>query len=433
MAREAKLMNLWLVMAGEIGHRKTTFVLGCVSAAVAVGAVTVSTALLRGHDLRTERLIELKEARTREEMARMEDDYRVIMKRMGYNVMILHKDQDVTELYAAGYPSVTMPEEHAEKLAAAGLQTLNHLLPVLQRRVEWPETGEKILLSGVRGQMALPGRKGNRSPIMAPVPEGSVALGHTIAARADVTAGEKVTLMGETFRVERVEAVRGTADDMAVWVALKKAQAWLGESDRINGILALECVCHAGSLGQIVSQVTGILPDTQVFEFSSKVQGRAEARKRAAETRKTALQAELEQRLRLRGERRRLTAAVRPLAVAGAGLWMLLLAYGNARDRRGEIGMLRAIGVRENQILAMFLGKAVLMGTAGGVVGIAAGLAAGLAAAGAGAGMRGVLWLAGGAAILPVFLMGPLLGCLATLWPAIRAARRDPAEVLGEE
>lgn len=426
-------MKLWRLMAGEIGYRRTAFVLGCVSAAVAVGAVTVSTALLRGHDLRTERLIELKEARTREEMARMEDDYRVIMKRMGYNVMVLHREQDVAELYATGCPSVSMPEEYAERLAATGLQTLNHLLPVLQRRVEWPETGEKIMLTGVRGQMALPGRKGGRSPIMAPVPEGSVALGNAIAARADVTAGEKVTLMGETFQVERVEAARGTADDMAVWVGLEKAQAWLGEPGRINGILALECVCHADSLGQIVEQVTGVLPDTQVFEFSSKVKGRAEARKRAAETRETALKAELEQRLRLRGERRRLTAAVRPLAVAGAGLWMLLLAYGNARDRRGEIGMLRAIGVREKQILAMFLGKAALMGTAGSVVGIAAGVAAGLAAAGAGLSGHDVLWLAGGAAMLPVFLMGPLLGCLATFWPAVRAARSDPAEVLGEE
>jgi len=426
-------MNLWRVMVGEIGYRKLSFALGCVSVAVAVGAIAVSTALLRGHDLRTEKLIEMKEAKTRAEMAKMEDDYRVIMKRMGYNVMILHQKQDVAELHASGYPSVTMPEADAERLAAAGLPTLNHLLPVLQKRMDWPETGEKILLTGVRGQMPLPGGKGARAPIMAPVPAGSVALGHVIAARVDVTAGEKVTLMGEVFNVERVEAVRGTADDMAVWVGLEKAQEWLDEPGRINGILALECVCHAEALGQIVEQVTGVLPDAQVFEFTSKVQGRAEARKRAAETRKTALQAELKQRLDLRGERERLMAAVQPLAVAGGGLWMLLLAYGNTRDRRSEIGMLRAIGVREKQVLALFLGKAALMGTIGSMVGIAAGLWAGCLASGVALAWREIWWLAGGRALLPVFLMGPLLGCLATLWPAIRAARQDPADVLGEE
>lgn len=426
-------MNLWRVMAGEIGYRKMSFAFGCVSAAVAVGAITCSTALLRGHDLRSEKLIEMKEARTRAEMARMEDDYRVIMKRMGYNVMILHKDQDIAELHARGYPSLTMPESYAEILAAAGLPTLNHLLPVLQQRVLWPETDEKILLTGVRGQMQLPGREGGRAPIMAPIPAGHAALGNAIAARVDVTAGEKITLMGESFTVERVEAVRGTADDMAVWVGLAKAQGWLNEPGRINAILALECVCHAEALGQIVEQVTGVLPDTQVFEFTSKVQGRAEARKRATETRQKALQAELEQRLGLRAERQRLMAAVRPLAVAGAGLWMLLLAYGNARDRRSEIGMLRAIGVREKQILVMFLGKAALTGLAGGVVGIAIGLAAGFWASGVAAAWQQMWWLVGGRTILLVFMMGPLLGCLATLWPAIRAARLDPAAVLGEE
>ena len=426
-------MNLWRVMAGEIGYRKMTFVLGCVSAAVAVGAITCSTALLRGHDLRTGKLIEIKEAKTRAEMARMEDDYRVIMKRMGYNVMILHKDQDIAELHSLGYPSVTMPEVYAETLAAARLQTLNHLLPVLQKRVLWPEIGEKILLTGVRGQMQLPGRKGSRTPIMAPVPDGYIALGNAVAARADVTAGEKITLMGETFKVERVEAMRGTADDMAVWADLEKVQGWLKEPGRINGILALECVCHSESLGQIVGQVTGVLPDTQVFEFSSKVQGRAEARKRAAETRKVTLQAELEQRLGLRAERQRLMATVEPLAVAGAALWMLLLAYGNARDRRSEIGMLRAIGVREKQILALFLGKAALMGLVGGVAGIAVGLLVGFLASGVAAAWHEIWWLAGGRTVLLVFMMGPLLGCLATSWPAVRAARKDPADVLGEE
>ena len=127
-------MNLWRVMAGEIGYRKLSFALGCVSAAVAVCAITASIALLRGHDLRTEKLIEIKEAKTRAEMAKMEDDYRVIMKRMGYNVMILHRDQDVAELHALGYPSVTMPAAYAERLAVAALPTLNHLLPVLQKR-----------------------------------------------------------------------------------------------------------------------------------------------------------------------------------------------------------------------------------------------------------------------------------------------------------
>lgn len=426
-------MTLWNLVAGEIGYRKLSFVLGCLSVAIAVGAVTGSGALLRGHDRRTEQLVEQKEARTRAELARMEDDYRVILKRMGYNTLILHRDQDLGELHAQGYPTVTMPEAYVERLAQGGIETLNHLLPVLQKRVRWPETGETILLAGVCGQIRVAGRRGDQAPILAPIPSGRVALGRALAKRVDKTAGETVTLMGESFVVERVEAARGTAEDMAIWVDLAKAQKWLNEPGRINGILALECVCHADSLGLITAEVTKLLPDTQVFEFTSKVRGRAEARQRAAETRLATLAAEQEQRQRLRGERERLAAVLIPLAVAGSALWIVLLAYSNARARRSEIGMLRAVGVRQRQILALFLSKAALMGAAGSLAGIAAGVAAGAWAAGirlAG----GAAWeLAGGWRLGWFFLLGVALSCGAVLGPALLAARRDPAEVMGEE
>lgn len=426
-------MNLGRLMFGEIRYRRLGFLLGAVSAALAAGVIVGSVTLLRGHDVRTERLVEEREVQIRQEMAKMEDDYRVIMKRMGYNVLVLHKDQDLAELHAKGYPTVTMAEAEAEKLAAVGLPSLNHLLPILQRRIKWPEKGEEILLTGTRGQMRLAGRGVTRSPIMAPVPTGSVALGNTIAARVDVTAGERIELMGASFRVERVEPTRGTSDDMAVWVDLAQAQEWLKLPGRISGILALECVCHADALGQIVSDVQKVLPQAQVFEFGSIVRGRAEARKRASETRETALKGELEQRLALREERQRLMATVKPLAVVGAGVWMLLLFYGNARDRRSEIGMLRAIGVRQNQILTLFLGKALLMGGLGSLLGIVGGTIAGVLAAGSNLTPGGILGLAGGGTLLLALLMGPALGGLAVAWPALSAVRRDPAQVLGEE
>ena len=426
-------MTLWRLLTGEIAHRRLSFALGCLSIAIAVGAVVGSLAMLRGHDLRTERLIEEKEARTREEMARLEDDYRIIMKRMGYNVMILPAAQDMSELHAQGYPSQTLPESYAERLAASGFDSLNHLLPLLQRRIVWPETGENILLCGVRGQLALPGRKGERAPIQAPIPPGRIALGHTLAARIDATAGESVVLMGERFTVERVESSRGTVDDLALWAALDKVQGWLNEPGRISGILALECVCHAESLGQIIEQVTGLLPDTQVFEFGSIVRGRAEARQRAAAAARLAIEEEKAQRLRLRAERARLATGAAAAAVAGAALWVLVLAYGNARDRRSEIGMLRAVGLREWQILTLLLGKALLMGACGGAIGLAAGWICGARAADVPLLSRAAWALAGGWQLAVIWLLGPLLAGVAACGPALMAARRDPADVLGRE
>ena len=426
-------MTLWHMLREEIHFRRLAFILGCASVAVAVAAVVGSLSLLRSHDLRTEKLVEQKEAETREAMKAMENDYRIIMKRMGYNVMILPAAEKTDEMRLRGFVTSTMPFEYAERLAASDLMSLNHQLPVLQRQVEWREAGETILLCGVRGQMALAARPGGRSPIQAPIPQGSVALGNAIAAKVNVTAGETVTLFGEKFRVERVDPSRGTIDDMTVWADLAWVQQKVGANGLISGILALECVCHADQYNTIVADVQSVLPDVQVFEFTSKVQGRAEARQRAAQTSRQAIAAEQEQRQRLRTERARLAVTVSSLAIGGASLWVLLLAYGNARDRRGEIGLLRAVGLGHRHILALLLGKALVMGAIGGAVGALLGVICGAEAAGEPLFSRQTLNLAGNWQLAIIWLLGPALAVVAALWPSLTAAAHDPAEVLGKE
>ncbi|NCC92357.1 MAG: ABC transporter permease [Opitutae bacterium] len=151
------------------------------------------------------------------------------------------------------------------------------------------------------------------------------------------------------------------------------------------------------------------------------------------DARRQAILEEKQQRQRLREERQRLMSIIVPLAVAGAGLWVMLLTFGNAHDRRGEIGMLRAIGMRERQIIILFVAKSLLMGSVGGLIGVIGGVLAGALAAEISP-MDTEAWhLSGGVALAMMFLIGPLLGCLAGLPPAISAARRDPAEVLCKE
>jgi hypothetical protein len=426
-------MTLWHLVFGEMAHRKLNAVLMSLSVAAAAACAVGSLALLGGHDWRTERIIEQKEAATRKEMARLEDDTRIIMRRMGYNVLILHRDQDVAELHTLGYPTTSMPEEWAERLAQAEVETLNHLLPILQRRVLWPEIDQQVLLTGIRGQVAqnISGRS-ERSPITHPVPSQAVVLGDVLARRIEASVGSTVTLMGERFRVERVNAHRGTSDDMAVWVELHKAQQWLEMPGRINGILALECVCSADSLGRIQAEIAAILPETQVFEFSSKVRGRAEARQRAAEAHRVAIDAEKTHRTTMRREREQLAVVLVPVIAIGACVGVLLLASANARERRGEIGILRALGLRERQIVSAFLAKAAVTGLLGGAIGSVGGLLLGSLAAGGGLEAGLFAWVAPWQVALALAL-GPVLGCLSSLPPAVSAARRDPAAVLSEE
>src|SRR5262249_5911646 len=146
-------MSLRRLVVREILFRKLNFCLGVLAATVAVGCVAGALALLRRHDLDTERIIAAKEAETRARMAALEDDYRKLTLKMGFNVLILPKNQNLGDLYADDFASNYMPEEYASRLAQSRVATLNHVLPSLQQRIKWPEYDRTVLLMGVRSEV----------------------------------------------------------------------------------------------------------------------------------------------------------------------------------------------------------------------------------------------------------------------------------------
>jgi putative ABC transport system permease protein len=95
-------------------------------------------------------------------------------------------------------------------------------------------------------------------------------------------------------------------------------------------------------------------------------------------------------------------------------------------ERRSEIGLRRALGATRGQIRAQFLAEAILLSLAGGVAGVGIGAAA-TAAYARGRGEAVVIppqaWAGGLAAAV-------VIGALAGLLPAIRAARLSPTQAL---
>ncbi|MCL5742823.1 MAG: FtsX-like permease family protein, partial [Acidobacteria bacterium] len=155
---------------------------------------------------------------------------------------------------------------------------------------------------------------------------------------------------------------------------------------------------------------------------------RAEARDRAAKEAADALAAEVANRRRLRDEQERFSSILAPLVLLASALWVGLVFYTNVRERRGEIGILRALGARAATILRLFLTKALLMGCAGGLAGYLLGTSIGLA--GPGGGGSSVLDLR---IFLVVFCTAVVLSAGASWVPAYYAAQQEPAEVLREE
>lgn len=433
-------MKLRTLILGEIRFRLIGFLGGCASITVAIACLVGAVTLLRMQDTRAERLLAAREQETRSEMERLEDDYRRIMRDLGHNVLIIHRDQGLAELQAHGHPQVTMPASHAQRLAQGGTETLNHLLPVLQQRVRWPEQDLDILLCGTPGQLPVLGResfltadgRSYRNPIIPTIPAGQAHIGYGLAGQLGLSVGDRIEFMGRELRVVRILPQEGGVGDIAIWTDLTTVQRWLDLEGRINGILGLECICQVDALGRITADVQRILPDVQVLEFSSRVRARALTRQRAGQAHATAIEAEQRHQDLMARERRLFAAVLVPLALAAAAAWVFLLIHGNVRDRRAEIGILRALGLGQGRIMAIVLGKAVLMGCLGAVAGCLLGL------------MAVMLW--GGipiqdptfwthldpALLLAALLLAPALCALAAWLPALWAATRDPAEMLRE-
>jgi hypothetical protein len=320
-----------------------------------------------------------------------------------------------------------MPDTYATKLAEAKIVTIRHLLPTLQERVKWPERKRTIILIGTRGEVPSMFRDA-REPILVAVPKGSAVVGHELAGSCGLKKGDRISLFGRSFTVSQCNEERGSSDDISIWIDLGEAQAILDKPGKINAILALKCICEGNELALVRRDVAGVLPGVQVIEQGSKVLTRAEARDRAAKEAADALAAEVRNRRQLREEQERFSSILVPLVLLVSALWIGLVFYMNVRERRSEVGILRALGARSRTILRLFLTKALLMGITGGLAGYVLGTLAGL---GRSAGAR--LALPDARVFLLACSTAVILALAASWAPAYYAARQDPAEVLRED
>jgi hypothetical protein len=420
-------MSVWQLVIKEIIRRKANFISGLIAVTSAVAILAGSMMSLRVHDLRTQHIVARKERETRQRMAALEDDYRKIMKDLGFNLLIFPGNQKLSDLYADDAVSAYMPDTYGTRLAQAKIVTIRHLLPTLQEKVLWPEKKRTIILIGTRGEVPSLFRDA-REPMLDPVEKGHAVVGYEIAESLRLKAGDRITLFGRKFTVSQCNEERGSKDDISIWIDLPEAQAILGKSGRINAILALKCLCAGNELANVRRDVAAVLPGAQVIEHGSKVLTRAEARDRAAKESADALAAEVGNRRRLRDEQEKFSSILVPLVLLASALWVGLVFFSNVRERRSEIGILRALGARARTILGMFLAKALLMGFTGGLAGYGLG-----ALVGAGRHAENTISFLDVRLFILAFSTAVVLSLVASWAPAYYAAQQDPADVLRDE
>lgn len=408
------------------------------------------------------------EEKTATELAILGDETRKLMKDIGFNLMIVHRDTDMTDFWASDFAAKNMPQEYVDRLAAApGLSLITHLVATLQKKIEWEN--RKVLLVGYLPESTQSHMR-KRAPMRHKIRPGTVVLGWEL--RRDELGrlrkpNETITVEGKSFSLAGVFPEQGSKEDITIAMHLEDAQAVLEMPGEINQIMALGCNCADSDLPHIRKQLEGILPDTRITEFRSIALARSEQRSLVA-TQQAEILAKIrknvEERQQILEERQQilegcqqireewkadmaemsearkkierimvtLAEVVTPLVVIVSAIWVGLLALSNVRERRTEIGLLRALGKGSTMIASLFLGKAVLVGLIGATAGYFSGDLIGRLLGETALGVSSDYLYAGGDVFLYAILGAPLLSALASYLPTLAALLQDPAVVLRE-
>ncbi len=121
------------------------------------------------------------------------------------------------------------------------------------------------------------------------------------------------------------------------------------------------------------------------------------------------------------------------LVVGGIGIMNIMLV--SVTERTREVGVRKAVGATDRDILLQFLLEALLLTVAGGIAGVVGALGLSYLAARAVARFTALDWpfvVPWGTVLLAVFVAG-MIGLVFGLYPAWKAARKDPVAALRHE
>jgi len=236
---------------------------------------------------------------------------------------------------------------------------------------------------------------------------GGILAGAEAARVLGLTVGDTLGLGGHPLAVTGILKPTGSQDDQLLFTTLPTAQAVLDMPGRVS-MVEVAALCTACPIEDMVKQISEALPGAKVMAIQQVVKGRMETL----------------------AQFKKLSFGVSVIIVLIGSLVVLVTMTGSVRERKEEIGVLRAIGFRKAHVMRIILMEAILIAIAAGIVGYlgsmgATRLALMLLADNVHVALPWNLPLAAGA-----LGMSLVVGVLAAIYPAMKAARMDPNDAL---
>lgn len=240
--------------------------------------------------------------------------------------------------------------------------------------------------------------------------EDDVIIGSKVAQKLNKKPGDSVSLAsdGNTKEVSIKAIIQetGSQDDSIIFMNLETAQNLLGKQEKIT-LVEVAAICSGCPVEEMARQINEAIPN-----------GKA-----------TPIKQVVAQRMQTIDQLTNFGLAVGVIVLLIGSLIVFTTMMSSVNERTREIGIFRAIGFRRMHVVKIILMEALILSSVAGIFGYTLGLAATIVAGPAIAGIEVSIpfdpYMAGGAFSLAVFV-----GAIATIYPALRASRIDPAEAL---
>lgn len=253
-------------------------------------------------------------------------------------------------------------------------------------------------------------------------------LGHGLASRlfpGGIADGSTLFMLGARWRVIGVLEPRGNLMgfdyDNRVIVPLAAAQERTG-AKIINGLLiqARDTPSALRLRDELPAEILARLPDRNPEDFRVFCQDEL-----------------LRQKEQTLDTFRLLAASIAAFSLVVSGIGIMNIMLVNVKERTREIGVWKAIGARDRDVLSYFLAESVLTCLLGGLFGVLLGIYFATSAAGFIA--ESITETEGWSPVFrPAFFLvavgtASVVGLLSGIFPAMTASRLDPAEALRYE